>query len=375
MIAIRAARLFDGRAEHEEVVVLIDGPRIIAIASEAPTGVPVTELHDDSILAPGFIDLQVNGGGGVMFNDQTSVAGLATIAAAHAATGTTAILPTLITTDRPHMARAMQAARDAIAQDVPGILGLHLEGPFIAPARRGIHPLAAITAITDADVDNLRAPFPGPLVVTLAPDAVSPDHIAALAAAGVIVFAGHSDATWEQAGQGFAAGISGVTHLFNAMSPLAGRAPGLVGAALDHARAFAGIIVDGHHVHPAALRVALGCLGPERLFLVSDAMATAASDTTSFTLAGVPITLREGRLTDAAGTLAGAHLTMAEAVRNLVSAAGVDWTIALRMATATPAACLGLDSHGVIAVGARADLVVLDEDLNVQDVWQGGVRL
>ena len=374
MIALRANRLFDGRDEHEEAVLLIEGGRIRGIAADAPPGVPVEDLPEDAILAPGFIDLQVNGGGGVMFNDDTTPDGLARIAAAHARVGTTAILPTLISSTREHIGRAMLAARDAIDAGVAGIIGLHLEGPFIAAARRGIHPLSAVTAMAPADVQMLTAPFPAPLLVTLAPDTVSPADIAALVHAGIIVFAGHSDATWEQARAGLDAGIRGATHLFNAMSPFMGRAPGMVGAILD-AAAYAGIIADGHHVHPAALRVALNALGAERLFLVSDAMATAASETTGFDLAGERITLRDGMLTNAQGTLAGAHLTLAEAVRNLVSLTGADWTVALRMATTTPAACLGLDDRGVIAIGAHADLVVLDDDLNVLEVWQCGQLL
>lgn len=374
MIALRANRLFDGRHEHEEAVLLIEGGRIRGIVADVPAGVPVEELPEDAILAPGFIDLQVNGGGGIMFNDETTPDGLARIAAAHAGAGTTSILPTLISSTREHIARAMQAARDAIDQAVPGIIGLHLEGPFIAAARRGIHPLSAVTAMTAADIQMLAAPFPAPLLVTLAPDTVSPTDIAALVRAGVVVFAGHTDATWEQARAGLDAGIRGATHLFNAMSPFMGRAPGMAGAILD-ASSYAGIIADGHHVHPAALRVALNALSAERLFLVSDAMATAASDATGFDLAGERITLRDGMLTNEQGTLAGAHLTMAEAVRNIVSLTGADWTVALRMATATPAECLGLDDRGVIAVGAHADLVVLDDDLRVLEVWQGGQRL
>jgi N-acetylglucosamine-6-phosphate deacetylase len=375
MIALRAARLFDGRNEHEDAVILIENGRITGIAADAPPGVPIEELHEDAILAPGYIDLQVNGGGGLMFNGESTPQDLAAIAAAHARTGTTAILPTLISSSRAHLARAIETARIAIEAETPGIAGLHLEGPFLAPTRRGIHPASAITAITEADIHALSAAFPAPVLLTLAPDAVAPAHIAALARAGIIVFAGHSDASFVQARAGLDAGIRGATHLFNAMSQFQGRAPGLVGAILDDARAAAGIIADGHHAHPAALRIALNALGAERLFLVSDAMATAGSEITGFTLAGEEIFLRDGRLTNAEGTLAGAHLTMAEAVRNLVAFTGCDWTTAVRMATATPAEIMGLEERGVIAIGARADLVVLDDDLQVLEVWQGGARL
>ena len=375
MIALRAARLFDGRHEHADAVLLIEDGRIRGITADAPPGVPVEELHEDAILAPGFIDLQVNGGGGIMFNDETSADGLAHIAAAHARAGTTSILPTLISTDRAHMARALEAVREALANDVPGIAGLHLEGPFITSARRGIHPLDKVATFTPHDLDMLRAAFPAPMLVTLAPDMVAADDIAALVAAGIVVFAGHTDASWEQARAGFAAGIRGATHLFNAMSPMMGRTPGMVGAVLDDGHAYAGIIVDGHHVHAAALRIALNALGAERLFLVSDAMATAASEVTGFMLAGERISLHDGKLTNDHDTLAGAHLTMAEAVRNLVAMTGTDWTTALRMATATPAECIGMNDRGVIALGARADLVVLDDDLQVLEVWQEGRRI
>jgi N-acetylglucosamine-6-phosphate deacetylase len=331
-------------------------------------------LPEGAILAPGFIDLQVNGAGGIMFNDSTDAAGLRHIAAALARVGTTSFLPTLISGGREKIAAAMAAAR-AAAADVPGVLGVHIEGPFIAPSRRGIHPATAMLAMTDADVALLSKNIGGRTMVTLAPEIVSPAHVAALAAAGVIVFAGHSDATFAQARAGMAAGITGVTHLFNAMSPLMPRAPGMAGAALAARETFAGIIVDGIHVHPASVAIAHAAKGASRLFLVSDCMATAASESESFVLYGTPIHLRDGRLTDAAGTLAGANLTMSEAVRNAITLAGIAPPDALRMATATPAACLGLTERGQIARGYRADLVALAADWSVIAVWIGGTRV
>ncbi len=374
MIALHAPRLFDGEAFTTDRAVLIEGGRIIAVATpgDLPPGTTIRALPDGTTLAPGFIDLQVNGGGGIMFNDQTDVAGLRRIAAAHARTGTTAILPTLIS-DRPEKRlMALDAARAAIAQAVPGIAGLHLEGPFLAPSRRGIHPASAIADLTESDIALLSAPFPGPVLLTLAPERIGTEAIGRLVQAGVIVFAGHTDASFEEAIAGLDAGVAGFTHLFNAMSPLLSRAPGVIGAALHRRGAFAGIIVDGHHVHPAAVAIAHAAKGPRALFLVSDAMATAGSDCPEFMVGDERIRLIHGRLTNSAGTLAGAHLTMAEAVRNAVGMAGIPLADALHMATAGPARVIGLADRGRVRPGSVADLVALDGDLRVARVWQGG---
>ncbi len=377
MIALAAARLFDGHALLGPRIVTLDGARIVAVDGAAPSGAEVTNLPHDVVLAPGFVDLQVNGGGGVLFNDAPSADGLRRIAAAHARVGTTALLPTLISAPALLRRAATQAVRDALAQRVPGICGLHVEGPFIAPARRGIHDATNLTRPGEADIAELCVPFPAPLLLTVAPEIVTPTQIAALSAAGARVFLGHSDATLEQATAALRAGAVGFTHLFNAMSQLGARAPGMVGAALDDAQAASGIIVDGLHVHPAAIRLAFAAIGGARLFLISDAMPTVADDAgrDGFMLNGQRITLADGRLTDAAGTLAGAHLSMAEAVRNAVRLVGLPLAAALRMATATPADHIGLPDRGRIAAGARADLVALDGDLRVIAVWQGGRRI
>jgi N-acetylglucosamine-6-phosphate deacetylase len=375
MIAIRTARLFDGQHWQHDKVVLFEHGRIVDVAAAVPPDVAVQPLAGDLILVPGFIDLQVNGGGGVLFNDDTTVAGLSAIAAAHARAGTTALLPTLVSGTRPQQRDAVAAVAAAIGQAVPGILGLHIEGPFISLARRGIHPAENITSLTEADLAFLIEPFDGVRLLTLAPETVAAGHIRQLAAAGVVVFAGHTDASYEQARAGLDAGITGFTHLFNAMSQFGSRAPGAVGAAFAHDAAYAGIVVDGHHVHPASVRVAWSVLGPLRLLLVTDAMPTTASDCTEFVLGGKRIRLVGGRLTDDAGTIGGAHMTLAEAVRNAVRLAGIPLDEALRMATATPAAAVRLTDRGRIAPNYRADLVALDADLRVASVWQGGRRL
>ena len=375
MIAL-AARVFDGHATIGRRIVLIEAGRIAALADRAPDGVAVESLPEGCVLAPGFVDLQVNGGGGVLFNDALTVEGLRRIAASHARLGTTALFPTLVSGTPPMRSAALDAVRAAVAEDVPGVCGLHIEGPFIAPTRRGIHPAANLGGPAEAELSDLCAPFPVPLVLTLAPEIVPPDAIADLARAGRLVFLGHSDASTEQAAAALQAGACGFTHLYNAMSQLGSRAPGMVGAALDSANACAGIIADLLHVHPAAIRLAFAALGPDRLFLVSDAMPTVGDPAPrGFVLYGRAITLADGRLTDEAGTLAGAHLSMAEAVRNAVRRVGLPREAALRMATATPASCAGLPDRGRIAPGARADLVALDDDLRVVAVWQGGARV
>jgi N-acetylglucosamine-6-phosphate deacetylase len=375
MIAVHAPMLFDGEILRREVTVVVEGQRIATLADSPPPGAICERLPEGTILSPGFVDLQVNGGGGVLFNDEPNIDSLRKIAEAHARAGTTALLPTLISAPRPLLDRALHTARDAIAQSVPGIAGLHIEGPFISPARPGIHPRENITTLTDSDVEDLTAPFPGRLLLTLAPETAPAGGIRRLADAGIAVFAGHTDASYEQAVAGLEAGITGFTHIFNAMSQFASRAPGTVGAALDDERAFAGLIVDGYHVHPASMRVAVRALGSRRLFLVSDAMPTAASDIHEFILAGRRIRLADGRLTDDSGTLAGAQLTMADAVRNAVRLLGIGPEDALRMATSTPVRAVRLTGYGTIAPGARADLVALDPELRVIAVWQGGVRL
>ena len=376
MIAVQTAALFDGETLHGPCVVSIVDGRIAAVARHPPPGIPVTRLAEDAVLAPGFVDLQVNGGGGVLFNDVPTPDGLHRIAAAHARLGTTSLLPTLVSGGGALRAAALAAVRAALAQPIRGICGLHLEGPFLARSRRGIHPAEHLGPPTAADLAALCAPLPAPLLLTVAPEVVAPDAIAVLVAAGARVFLGHSDATFAEAAAALQAGAAGFTHLFNAMSQPGAREPGMVGAALDSATAAAGIIVDGVHVHPAAIRLAFAALGPARLLLVSDAMPTVGdAGADGFLLNGQRIRLAAGRLTDAAGTLAGAHLSMAEAVRNAVQRVGLPRTAALRMATATPAHWLGLADRGRIVPGARADLVALDADLRVVAVWQEGAPL
>jgi N-acetylglucosamine-6-phosphate deacetylase len=346
--------------------------RIESVAfGEAETQASV-RLPANAILAPGFIDVQVNGGGGALLNDQPTETGVRRIVEAHRRAGTTGCLPTLIT-DRSEVIEQLAAAASACL-GIPGVLGFHLEGPALNRSRKGIHPEAGIRVPDRRDLAAMKS-FGGcgRSVVTLAPECVPASMIDELIGTGLRIAAGHSDATAMETGQAADRGVSGVTHLFNAMSQLTAREPGLVGAALADDRLFSGIICDGIHVDRAGLRVAFRCKGRDRLMLVTDAMPLVGTDDRQFILQGRRITLHDNRLTGPDGTLAGAHLTMIEAVRNAVALVGIPLADALVMASRTPAAFLGLQSElGRIAPGYRADLVAFTPGFEVVGTWIGG---
>jgi N-acetylglucosamine-6-phosphate deacetylase len=349
---------------------LVAGGRIQGVVDDGrlPQGARRIDL-EGGLLAPGFIDLQVNGGGGVLLNAAPEPATIARIGKAHRRYGTTGFLPTLITSDRVTMARAIDAARRAIDGGMPGVLGIHLEGPHINPARKGAHDEAHIRPMGGDDVALLTSLRRGRTLLTLAPECVPAGAIEALAREA-IVLAGHTDGTCAQIRAGLAAGISGFTHLFNAMSQLGAREPGAVGAALT-SDAACGLIVDGHHVHSASLRLAFAAR-PRGLFLVSDAMPPVGAAMAGFALGGQWIEVRDGRCTTADGRLAGSTLDMASAVRNAVQLVGIPLEDALRMASTRPADLLGERERGRIAPGMHADLVLLDETLRVRATWIGG---
>ncbi|HET8727380.1 MAG TPA: N-acetylglucosamine-6-phosphate deacetylase [Alphaproteobacteria bacterium] len=374
MLALTGGRVFTGDRILHDRAVLIDNGRITDLVPENAVPMAITRrpLHG-GLLAPGFIDVQVNGGGGVLLNDAPTVETVGRIAAAHRRFGTTGLLPTLITDVPERMPKAISAVRDAIAAGMPGVLGIHLEGPFLNVARKGVHEPDKIRPATDAEVDILTSLGVGRTVVTLAPELAPAGFIAKLAAAGVRVCAGHTAATYDETMAGLREGVTGFTHLFNAMSPFGSREPGAVGAALDDPGSWCGLIVDGHHVHPASLRVAIAAKARGRMMLVTDAMSPVGSDDPSFHLRGETVTVRDGVCATADGTLAGSALDMASAVRNTVHMLGIDLTEALRMASLYPAAFLGLDRElGRIAAGFRADLVLLDEALAVEATWIAG---
>ena len=365
--AVLATWLFDGRRWHRDAAVLVEAGHVRGIApfAEVPDGWPRRRLPEGAVLAPGFIDVQVNGGGGVLLNDDPSPEGMRAIARAHRRYGVTGCLPTLITDTRGNTRTAIASARAAAG--CPGVLGIHLEGPFISPARPGIHRPDLIVAPEPGDLDWLvDLGGAGRSLVTLAPERCPDGFVSRLAGAGVRISAGHSEACAATMTRAADDGLTGVTHLYNAMPPLAGRAPGIAGATLADPRMIAGIIVDGIHVDPVSVRAAFAAKGPAGMMLVTDAMPSVGSTETVFRLMGRTVTLRDGRLTGPDGTLAGAHLDMAAAVRNAVAMAGLPLADALRSAALTPAEFLGLaPAHGTLTTGARADMVALTAELEV----------
>lgn len=363
-----------GRAVFAAATIDVVDGRIAAL-DPGISGSPDIDLGG-GWLVPGFIDTQVNGGGGVLFNDDIGVDAIAAIGAAHAGFGTTAFLPTLISDSPDHIAAALDAADAAIAAGVPGVVGVHIEGPFINEAKRGIHEADRIRPIDASLVALLSKPRNGRVVLTVAPELVGPEYIRALAGCGVIVCAGHTNASYDEVRAAIDAGMTGFTHLFNAMSPLTHRAPGAVGAALDSPGTWCGLIVDNSHLHPATVRIAIKAKGLDRIMLVTDAMPSVGTDQTDFTLQGKHIQVHDGVCTYEDGTLAGSDLDMATAFRNAVAITGLAPAEVVRMSSESAAAFLGLSAtHGTLTAGRRADWVVLDAELRARATWIGGAPL
>ncbi|MFB2686773.1 N-acetylglucosamine-6-phosphate deacetylase [Shewanella mangrovisoli] len=358
-----AEQLFDGEAFHRDVPVTIEDGLIASL----DTASGAKEIRYPGTLVPGFIDVQVNGGGGALFNSSPTVACIETIGKAHARFGTTGFLPTLITDDVQVMAKAADAVASAVAQKSAGVLGVHFEGPHLSVPKKGVHPQGFIREITEAELAIFCRQDLGIRVVTLAPENVSPEVIRLLVESGVKVCLGHSNADYDTVVTALAAGATGFTHLYNAMSPLGSREPGVVGAAIESETAWCGLIVDGHHVHPAAARVALRAKPRGKVMLVTDAMPPVGmDDETSFELFGTQVLRVGDRLNAVTGELAGCVLDMATAVENSVKMLGLPLGEALRMASLYPAEFLGIaESVGRLAVGQRADLVLLDNQHKV----------
>lgn len=371
--AVAAETVFDGTELHRDCAVVIEGEQIgeLVPTRYLPDGLPIRRLPDGAWLAPGFIDVQVNGGGDILFNDAPSAEAIAAIVAAHRRFGTTSLLPTLIS-DTTEKMQAASAAITAAMEHEPGVLGIHFEGPFLSPERAGVHDPAMLREPTREDLEILLAPRPGVTLVTLAPERVPPGFVARLAGSGIRVALGHSKATYAETRAGLAEGLTGFTHLFNAMRPLTSREPGPIAAALETSGAFYGLIVDGEHVAVSMLRLALRGLGQP--MLVTDAMPPVGGTSASFMLGRKEILMHDGRCTTADGTLAGAALDMASAVRNCVRLLGLELPQALRLATAAPAAFLSVaDRVGHLTAGHRADMVALNPtDVSVLATWVAG---
>ena len=376
MLALVNGRVLGEHGPREGQAVLVEGAHIVAIVAQSDPRVAQAKQHElrGHLLLPGFIDVQVNGGGGVLFNETPTVEALASISAAHRKFGTTGLLPTLITDTPEVMRAALKAVNDAIDQGVPGILGIHVEGPFLAPARKGIHD-AKLFRLPDAnDMLALTAGNRGVVMLTLAPEQVPMDTIRQFSQAGVVVVAGHTAADYTTVRAALDAGISGFTHLYNAMTPLSSRDPGVVGAALDDPHSWCGLIADGHHVHPVALRIAIAAKARGKSVLVTDAMPPVGSDNPSYVLNGETITARDGVCQSDAGVLAGSALDMASAVRYAVQTIGLPLAEASRMASSYPAAWIGRDRvQGHLVAGQRADFAVVDDGVVVHETWVGGV--
>jgi N-acetylglucosamine-6-phosphate deacetylase len=371
--AVAADHVFDGTALHDNCAVVIEGGDIAQLTSRSniPQNIPVHDLPDGTWLAPGFIDLQVNGGGDVLFNDEPTPANIDVIAAAHRRFGTTGLLPTLISDTREKM-RAAQDAVDNAMKSNPSVLGIHFEGPFLSPDRSGVHDPRMLRRPDARDLALLTQARDGVVLVTLAPEVVPEGFIAALARAGIKVSLGHSMATYGETRAALAEGLTSFTHLFNAMRPLASREPGPVAAALECENCWFGMIVDGVHVDPAMLRLALR--GKAHPMLVTDAMPPAGGRRDTFMLGGRAIKAGPACCTREDGTLAGTTLDMATAVRNSTKLLQMPLTEALHAASAEPAHFLGLAHRlGHLTRGRRADMVALDpNDIRILETWVAG---
>jgi N-acetylglucosamine-6-phosphate deacetylase len=371
--AITAHCVFDGLQIREDAAVVIEDSQITAVLprEELPAKTAIYRLDDDALLAPGFVDIQVNGGGDVLFNDNPAPEAIRTILATHRKFGTTSLLPTFISDSAAKMKTAI-AATETLFGVEPGVLGIHLEGPFLAPDKVGVHNPEAIRKPTADDLALITRPRRGATVVTLAPEQVSAEFITALVAAGVRVSLGHSMATYQQTCAAMAQGLTGFTHLLNAMRPLESREPGPIAAALENSGVWFGLIADNVHVAPAMIRLALRGLG--RPILVSDAMPPVGGTSAAFMLHGESVVVRDGRCVSLDGRLAGAYLDMATAVRNCVQIFDVPLADALRYASAHPAQFVGLgETLGKLAPGFRADMVALNlSTIEVINTWVAG---
>lgn len=375
--ALINGRIFTGDEWLTEHALVMEAGRILTLCEngDAPSDAAIVDLQNQTLL-PGLVDTQVNGGGGVLFNDAPTVDTLRTMGEAHRRFGTTGFMPTLISDDFSVMVQGIQAVSAAMIEGVPGVLGIHLEGPFLSPERKGVHDVSKFRRIDQEALALLTSLKHGKTLVTLAPELTTPDAIRSLVAAGVIVAAGHTAADYSTVRQALDAGLSSFTHLFNAMTPLSSREPGVVGAALEDPNSWCGLIVDGYHVHPGTLRVAIAAKAQGKMLLVTDAMPTVGAETKSFVLKGETIRAENGRCATAEGTLAGSDLDMLSAVRNSVKDLDLPLEEAVRMASRYPAEMLGLgDQLGSLAPGYRASLISVDSDLQLIHNWVDGKAL
>lgn len=373
MYALTHCTLYTGQQELTNHALLIDGTNIVDIIPQTDLDPSLTQIDlDNHSVAPGFIDLQLNGCGGVMFNDAITAETLDQMHRTNLNSGTTSFLPTLITAPDAYITTALDVVCTYRQQNPDNVLGLHLEGPYLNPKRKGIHNGDYIRK-PDRTLLQQIANFGRETVklITLAPEMATSEDIQRLVDAGIVVSAGHTDATYEQAIAGFDAGVRMVTHLFNAMSPWLGRSPGMVGAVFQRG-VYAGVIADGHHVHFESIRLAKTLL-QDKLLLVTDATPPAGAQMDSFWIGGQEVFYRDGKCVSADGTLGGSALTMMEAVANCVRHVDVPLAEALRMASTYPATAIGVDHKlGRIAPGYIANLVIFDSTLHITGMVDRG---
>ncbi|MCY4045227.1 MAG: N-acetylglucosamine-6-phosphate deacetylase [Cellvibrionales bacterium] len=366
--------IFDGETLRNDHQLVIDGDKIAQIASDGNVTIDYTNTIDytDKWIVPGFIDCQVNGGGGVLLNDETSETGLKAMVEAHSAFGTVAMLPTLISDTLEKAQQAMQVINES---DLPEVVGIHLEGPFLNKNKKGVHDDQFFSVIDQAALQQLSCAFGKHKLITLAPEKQPKGTIKQLIDNGWQVFAGHTDASIEACQQAIDEGLRGFTHLYNAMSPLMGRAPNAVGAALLADQCYCGVIADGFHVHPECIKLAIKAKPRGKVFLVTDSMSTVGSSNKSFMLNDKKIQAKGGKLETEEGVLAGADLDMHTAVKNMAKWLDGDWQEAVRMASAYPAKCLGLDDKlGYLKAGFNASFVVINKDFTIDSVWINGKK-
>lgn len=374
MTAITNARVVTPEAIREDLAICVRGGRIVDLVPQDQVGdAQIIDLLGQYLL-PGFIDTQVNGGGGRLFNDEPTAETVKVLTRAHARFGTTGLMATLVSDDLSVVERGRVAVDEALRSGDRTVVGLHIEGPFINTERRGVHDAAKIRQLTTAIANRLQPLDNGPTLITVAPETVEPGTIRALVDKGFIVAAGHSAARYDDIAAAVDEGLTGFTHLYNAMSQLTVREAGVVGAALDLEQTWAGLIADGVHVADASARIALRCKGPDRLMLVTDAMPPVGTDMATFELLGETVDVANGICRDRRGALAGSCLDMAMAVRRMMAMTGCDLVAAATMAASTPARFLGLErERGAIRPGLAADFAILDRDLRPVATITGGL--
>jgi len=375
MKALVHARVLTPEGFKDNQSILFEDGLIVDICDDRNCPDNIQDRRDmaGGMILPGLIDTQVNGGGGILFNEVPTLEGIEKIAKAHRKFGTTGFLPTLISDDLEIVAEAIDAVEQAIKAGIPGVLGIHLEGPFLNEKKRGVHDASKFLELDDRAVDLLSRLKGGKTIVTLAPEKTKSDRIKALSQRGIIVSAGHSLASYDESKIALDAGLRGFTHLFNAMTPLNSRAPGMIAAALEDSRAWCGIIADGHHVHPAMLRLAMRAKGEPQIFLVTDAMPSVGAVEKNFRLGPVEIDVTGGKCVTPDGTLAGSDLDMMSAVRNAMDFLNIPLEQAVVMASRTPAEFIQIQNQtGEIRAGLQADFILVSEDLVVKESWIKG---